>query len=68
MNKMKTLPVIGQTYEIRYLGYYDYDKYFGTGIYTGEIDEDEEGPFYGFDVGVKETCWFPLDSIFPTDV
>ncbi len=54
-----------KVYQIRYTaGPFDYNNYSDTGIYTGEID-DIDGEVFGFKIAEeKDTCYFPLDSIF----
>ena len=60
---MKKEPVVGKTYEISYIGYYEYDHYKGKGVFTGNT-EDIDGMCYEFTLPDGKNCFFPLDSVF----
>jgi hypothetical protein len=67
---MRTIPIMGKKYEIRYSGVYGYDSYEGQGIYTGETMFDNGQTYYEFLLVPKhkdKTGFFPLDSVFPVE-
>lgn len=62
---------IGETYQIRYVGYHGYDSYNGEGIYTGKSYIDPADNVEVFDMKIQSSYsdenWFPLDSIFTNE-
>ena len=60
---------VGETYQIRYIGYHGYDAYNGEGVYTGKVDlfDGEENFGMKLPSSYSDENWFPLDSIFAND-
>lgn len=70
--KSKNHLKVGDTYQIRYVGYHGYDAYNGSGVYTGKsyIDTSDDMELFGFKLPVSsddEPNWFPLNDIFTNE-
>ncbi len=63
------IPIKDKTYAIACMGPYDYNKYGGLGIHTGNTEvsvdsENKEITLYGFMIPVeKSECWFEEKEI-----
>lgn len=45
-------------------GPYDYNRYMGEGVFTGEVEDGIDYLVYGFKIPTKkETCWFLEEEI-----
>lgn len=54
---------LNKIYAISCLGPFEYNRYSGPGVFTGEI-VDIDGIVYGFKIrGTKETCFFSEEEI-----
>lgn len=55
---------IGKSYQINYVGEYDYNNYMGEAIFTGESNVFEDSIYYGFSIVENpSTCFFSLESV-----
>lgn len=68
---MKQKPIKNKVYEIRYIGAFEWNHFEGVGKFTGcakEIDDEQCYEFEVSDNGKLCTAFFPLSSVFPTNV
>jgi hypothetical protein len=58
------IPIKGKKYMINCQGPYDYNRYMGEGVFTGEVTDMEGETCYGFMIPVeKEICFFTKEEI-----
>lgn len=58
------IPIKDKKYLIDCQGPYDYNRYMGEGVFTGEVEDGIDYLVYGFKIPTeRETCWFLEDEI-----
>jgi len=58
------IPIKDKKYMLNCQGLYDYNRYMGEGVFTGEVTDMEGETCYGFMIPVeKEICFFTKEEI-----